>query len=120
MECYISECHKHSDEAPGTAPGEYGALAFDEESGAYGLADASPDKESARQSALRYCGQHGPSCRIVDSFKSKCAAFSQNTTNAVAWGIGGDMRSAMRQAMKRCGSKSDGKSGCHVTLHHCY
>src|ERR1700754_84427 len=64
-DCYLRECNANNNiySRPSIA-GAYGAIAYDEDSGAYGLADSSPDKSSAKKSAMKYCSRHGSNCEI--------------------------------------------------------
>ncbi|MDX2028525.1 MAG: DUF4189 domain-containing protein [Alphaproteobacteria bacterium] len=117
--CYQRECAKNNNSAPRYVGGEYGAIAYDEDSGAYGMADASKDKDSAKKSAMRYCSKHGKNCEIVETFSNTCAAIARSVKGDVAWADDDDKRTAAEDAIKRCNRKADEKN-CHITLMHCY
>lgn len=114
--CY-SRCSSDSyDSAPA---GEYGAIAYDKDSWAYGLADESPDKDSARKSAMRFCSKHGDDCRIVETFSNTCAAVAEDNAGVVGWGTDDNRQKAMDEAVEECDEESDDGS-CRVVLKHCY
>ena len=114
--CY-SGCRNGNSER--RASGIYGAIAYDKESWAYGMADASEDKDSARKSAMRYCSKYGKNCRVVESFSKTCAAIAEGAKGAVAWDMNDDGRKAAEGALKRCNNKADGQA-CRLRLKHCY
>jgi hypothetical protein len=119
--CYRSQCSGKDDyTAPARADGSYGAVAYDENSGAYGLSDPSPDKSSAKSSAMAFCGQNGPNCKIVETFSNECAAIAQDNEGSIAaWATEPNETKAMQHAVEVC-NKMNGKSLCHVGLSHCY
>jgi hypothetical protein len=120
-ECYQRLC-PGSGRAPERKPvtGAYGAIAYDAESGAYGMADASKDAAAARQSALGYCGRYGPKCKIVESFSNTCAAVAQDTGGGVDWAVAADRRTAATKAVEKCTAKSKTGPRCFVRVLHCY
>jgi len=102
--------------------GAYGAIAYDEKSGAWGIADASKDKSSARESALGFCKKHGSDCEIVESFSNSCAAVAAGTGNRVGWAVDDNAREAGLKAIKKCGDsqQKEDHSRCFLQLYHCY
>jgi hypothetical protein len=114
--CYAG-CRNNNSER--RASGVHGAIAYDENSWAYGMADASQDKDSAKKSAMRHCSKYGKKCRVVETFSKTCAAVAEDTKGAVKWAMDDDGRKAAEKALKRCNDKSKNRS-CRIRLKHCY
>lgn len=117
-DCYAG-CRNNNSSASRRASGAYGAIAYDEDSAAYGLADSSPDKGSAHKSALHYCSKHGKNCHVVETFSETCAAIAQNVSGTVAWATHDNKKQVAEGALKRCNNKTDAHT-CHIRLLHCY
>jgi hypothetical protein len=120
----VEQCNKNvsrGEEAP-PVTGAYGAIAYDEKSGAWGMADASQSKGDAKKSALAYCKKHGSDCEIVESFSKTCAAVAAGTGNRLAWAVDDNPKQAGLDAIKKCGKsgKSGDNSRCFLQLYHCY
>lgn len=123
----VKQCNENisrGTEAP-RASGAYGAIAYDKKTGAWGMADASESKSSAKESALGYCGKRGSDCEVVETFSKTCAAVASGTGNRLAWAVDDNPRQAGLDAIKKCGeSGSSGKSNdhsrCFLQLYHCY
>jgi len=120
----VEQCNKNvsrGEEAP-PVTGAYGAIAYGKKSGAWGMADASKDKSSAKESALAYCRKHGSDCEIVESFSKTCAAVAAGTGNRLAWAVDDDPKQAGLDAIKKCGEsgKSGDNSRYFLQLYHCY
>jgi hypothetical protein len=120
----VEQCNKNINgrDEPAPVTGAYGAIAYDEKSGAWGMADASQDKSSAKESALAHCSKHGSDCEIVESFSKTCAAVAAGTGNRLAWAVDDNPKQAGLDAIEKCGeSKQSGdKSRCFLQLYHCY
>lgn len=123
----VAQCNQNINgyTAPPPVTGAYGAIAYDEKTGAWGLADASQSKSDAKKSALAYCEKHGASCEIVESFSNTCAAMAAGTGNRFGWAVDSDARQAGLDAIDKCGkSGSSGNpndhSRCFLQLYHCY
>ena len=78
--------------------GPFGAIAYDKDSGAWGLSDFSPNQDSADRSALGFCGQYGPRCAVVATFSATCAAVA--TGGRTSW-AGPKTRTAIRRRRVR-------------------
>jgi Domain of unknown function (DUF4189) len=100
------------------AGGEYGAIAYDKDSGAWGLSDFSQNQDSANRSALGFCGTYGPHCVIVASFSNICAAVATGGKNVVAWAKGPDRDAAQKDAVSSCAKKA--KTTCSLRRSNCY
>lgn len=100
--------------------GNYGAIAFDKKSGAWGMSDTSKDNMSAKKTALAYCKQHGDNCEIVESFSKSCAAIATGSGNRFGWGVNESPRQAALDAIKKCSVKNPTDNICFVQLYHCY
>jgi len=81
----------------------WGAIAFDGESGAWGLTYDYPDEKSASQAAMAECGERG--CKVANTFVNSCGAVAYSEEY---WGTGtGNTRKeAEREAKEACGQKS--------------
>ena len=110
--------HQTISPAPIAAGGAYGAIAYDKDSGAWGLSDFAPNQESANRSALGFCGTYGPHCSIVASFSNICAAVATGGKNAVAWAKNPDRDTAQRDAVSNCAKKT--KASCSLRRSNCY
>lgn len=102
--------------AAGNKP--YGAIAYDNQSGGWGVSAASVDQKSADQSALGFCIEHGNHCAIVDEFSNTCAAFATGPGMAVGWATAATNPAAKRQAREICLGKTTGS--CRIRYSHCY
>jgi hypothetical protein len=98
--------------------GPFGAIAYDKDSGAWGLSDFSPNQDSANRSALGFCGTYGPHCVIVASFSNICAAVATGGKNVVAWAKGPDRDAAQKDAVSSCAKKA--KTTCSLRRSNCY
>lgn len=99
--------------APGTALARYGALAYDEGSGKYGLSSNEETQAKADDVAMKECG--GDKCKIV--FRTtvrQCGAIATGETGK-AWGAGKQTsRSAAElDAMKNCQKRTKGQCKVH-------
>ena len=119
-ECYSRCAGSGSSTPPKRFAGAHGAIAYDAESGAWGLADPATDAASAKQSALAYCAKHGHGCEIVESFANACAAVAADTGDALDWAIDADRATAATKAIAKCGAKSKSGPRCFVRLLRCY
>ena len=122
----VKQCHdnidQYEEEAPAPITGAYGAIAYDKNTGAWGMADASKSKGDAKKSALKYCAARGKDCDIVESFSNSCSAVAAGTGNRFGWAVDKDVRQAGLDAIKKCGELSGGHdhSRCFLQIYHCY
>jgi hypothetical protein len=97
----------------------YGAIAYGEDSGAWGLADASASEAKAEKSALRFCGKNGKDCKIVKTFSNTCAAIAEDDEGNVGWATADVKKKAVDAAIEACNDKSD-KENCKAAISNCY
>ena len=116
----VADCANIPDDPPHVSGGEYGAIAYDRHSGAWGLADESPNPGAAKKSALGYCEKHGNDCAIVETFSNTCAAIAAGTDGAVGWDDDDNVRQAGLNAIKNCGQKTKSGTRCFLKLWRCY
>lgn len=115
-------CYRSCNNGGGGSGDKYafGAIAYDEDSGAYGLSDGSPSEARAEKSALKFCRQNGSGCKVVETFSDTCAAIAQDKGGTVAgWGVDEDRKRAGKDALKTCGKKADDDT-CYVAITHCF
>lgn len=118
----VEQCNRDAGRGPAALPpmGNYGAIAYDKKSGAWGMSDTSQDQKSAKKSALAYCKQHGDDCKIVESFSKTCAAIASGSGKRIGWAIDEDPRQAGLDAIKKCSVKNASDNRCFLQLYHCY
>jgi hypothetical protein len=97
----------------------YGAIAYDEKSGAWGMSDSMPDEHAAADSATVYCGQHGADCTVVETFHNDCGAVAQGDEGVVTWAKASTAEEAQDHALKACADQKGGAS-CQAKLSNCY
>ena len=78
----------------------------------------SPNRATARNFALSYCGAQG--CRVVDVTKARCHALAHSFRNGYWYGTGtaGDMGTAMGFALDFCAQNAPASS-CKIAYKHC-
>lgn len=118
-----SACYRSCQSSGGGGSGDkyaFGAIAYDEDSGAYGLSDGSASEARAEKSAMKFCKKNGSGCKIVETFFDTCAAIAQDKAGSVAgWGVDENRKDAGKIALKSCGKKADDDT-CYVALTHCF
>ena len=100
------------------AGGAFGAIAYDKDSGAWGLSDFAPNQDSANRSALGFCGTYGQHCVVVDSFSNICAAVATGGKNIVGWAKEPNRDAAQKSAVSNCAKKT--KAVCSLRRSNCY
>lgn len=94
----------------------YGAIAVDDSVGetdpAYGFATGKDTKEKAQRQAMKYCKEHGDSCKVVVWFET-CGAYA-SSKKYYGYGYGSTKAKATADALKMCGIKS-----CQVIVAEC-
>ena len=99
--------------APGAALARYGALAYDESSGKYGLSSNEETQAKANDVAMKECG--GDKCKIVFRTTARqCGAIATGESGST-WGAGKQTsRSAAElDAMKNCQKRTKGQCKVH-------
>ncbi len=81
----------------------YGAIAYDEKTGAWGVAYNQASQTVANQRALDACTKRGPKCEVVVRFWGEsCAACATGAGKAAGWGSGDTRWWAERNAVVAC------------------
>ena len=96
----------------------YGAIAFSEKNGAWGMSDPFPDEQAATENALGFCSRYGAECKIVLTLQNKCAAVAMGYKNEVAWAEEGTPEEARSEAQRGCLAKSG--DACELKHWYCY
>jgi Domain of unknown function (DUF4189) len=96
------------DETWNKSSSPYGAIAYGEESQAYGYAfnQASPAK--ANKVALSNCAKHGGDCKIVIQLTHACGAVAAGSSNVWAAEQGASQDEAQRNALASCAVNAAG------------
>ena len=85
----------------------YGAIAVDDHKGskdpAYGFATGHSSEGAAKASALKFCKQHAPNCKVVGWFK-QCGAYA-SSKRFYGYGWGPTKAVATKNALEMCGNK---------------
>ena len=99
--------------SPAKADNNYGALAHNDKTGAFGWAVDRPSKNAASHVALHKCG-HG--CKVVTVFWNTCAAYATGHHHVWGWSAGDSNDEAKRRAVSKC---SDVGTGCRAKVWAC-
>ena len=103
--------------APAAAARDYGAIAYDPGSGAWGVAWDKRTQSAANNSALSQCRAHrGQRCIIAVWFQGGCGAYAVGPRDQSAWGTGGTRSVAQRHALRTCNS---GRTRCEIVAWAC-
>lgn len=94
----------------------FGAIAYDRQTNAYGVAWDFPTQAAANQRALKDCAKNGRSCGIVVQFANQCAAYATGLADAWGFGTGGSRAVAERFAYNYC---SQNGKGCQIRVWGC-
>ena len=80
----------------------------------YGVATGYDTAAEARRVALEECDDS--SCRIVATFRKKCAsvAFAAEGVDGFGWAVASSRNTAKRQALSKCRTSSDEPDTCHT------
>src|SRR5438105_13424347 len=88
---------------PAAAAQPYGAIAYDQKSGSWGVAYNQGSQDRANVSALGECRKHAKDCGVVVRFWGEvCAAYATDPGKASGWGTGDTRAMAERNAVKAC------------------
>ena len=96
----------------------YGAVAYSEKNGAWGISDPSSDEEGANKNAIDFCAKYGEDCKIVLPLKNTCVAISIGNKGEVTWASADAPEEARREAQTACISKSN--DACELKRWTCY
>ncbi|MDR3450096.1 MAG: DUF4189 domain-containing protein [Alphaproteobacteria bacterium] len=84
----------------------YGAIAYGEKSGSWGMSGVVPTALQARKDALDFCGQHGKDCKIALQVKNECAAVASGGKDIVVWAKADTLALARKAAQTDCIDKA--------------
>ncbi|MGB5081361.1 MAG: DUF4189 domain-containing protein [Burkholderiales bacterium] len=89
------------DAAARRKPGKpnWGAIAYNTRTGAFGYAVDAASKRNAETEAFRQCGSD---CDLIRTFRNACGAVAARPKKA-AWDTGASREIAERKALTRCG-----------------
>ena len=93
-----------------SAPNRYGAIAYHQASGAWGVSQGAARERDASAEALRQCGDK--QCVVVHKFKNGCAALARSDKKHSA-ASGATRDEAETKALARCGA------GCQALAWSC-
>ena len=94
----------------------FGSIAYDRKTNAYGVAWDMPTQAAANQRALNDCAKNGRSCAVVVKFANQCAAYAIGQGDVWGFGTGGSRDVAERAANYYC---SQNGKGCQVKVWGC-
>jgi len=110
QQCYQLECNR-----PRVV---YGAIAYGEESTAWGYSFDMPDSASASRRALSGCAPRGNDCKVVVSFENSCAALAAASNKRYGTGHAGEREQAESLALAAC-KRNGGGGDCDVKVWSC-
>lgn len=90
------------------AGGEYGAISYSPEDGAYGYSVFQPTREEAEKKALAACRERGSDCRKPVWFVNACGAIAVASDGPWGQDWGHSQRQAIKKAIDWC-TKYGGK-----------
>jgi hypothetical protein len=91
----------------------FGALAYDRASGAWGVSYNYPSQRAADSSALSRCA---PACSVVVRFSNTCAAYATGNGTSEGWGYDAVRRNAERRALAECSARG---GNCKIEIWAC-
>ena len=94
----------------------FGAIAYDRQTNAYGVAWDFPTQAAANQRALKDCAKSGRSCGVVVQFANQCGAYATGLGDVWGFGTGGSRAVAEQFAYNYC---SQNGKGCQVRVWGC-
>jgi hypothetical protein len=91
----------------------FGALAYNRKSDAWGASYNHPSQAAANRGALSACGAK---CAVVVEFYNNCAAYAVGTRDSYGFAHHVDRRAAQRWAMDECGKHG---TQCQILMTAC-
>lgn len=102
--------------AAGTARADlydFGAIAFDQDSGAWGYSYNSGSRQQAAAQAMQHCKG---ACKVIGEFWNNCGALAANKDGAYGWDGNIDENAATDQALANCNKHG---TGCQIKVTVC-
>jgi hypothetical protein len=84
----------------------FGAIAYNQTTGAWGLATDHPSQEAAVGAAVSECSKYGSGCVVVVRFANQCAAYARGSKGESGWQTSWLKRTAEFLAKARCKDRS--------------
>ena len=81
---------------------KYGALAYDNATGAWGYSFDFNAPADARRRALNECAARSPNCRLLTTFSNACAALATASDHSFGWAVRPFAREAAAAAHGEC------------------
>lgn len=94
----------------------FGAIAYDIKSNAYGASWDQPSQDSANQLALSQCAKNSSNCFVVAQFANQCGAYATGPGETWGYGTGPTQGVAERAAEFYCNQQG---GGCRVRVWAC-
>ena len=94
----------------------FGAIAFSQDTGAWGYSYKYRSRSAAERRALNECRGKGYGCRIIVWFRDACGALAVGRANAYGWGWDAVRSRARGRALAACRARS---SGCQLRVDVC-
>ena len=94
----------------------FGAIAYDGQSNAYGVSWDANSQEAANQFALNKCAKNGNNCYVVVEYVNQCGAYATGPGDIWGKGTGGSRDVAQRFATSYCNQHG---SGCAIRAWGC-
>jgi Domain of unknown function (DUF4189) len=94
----------------------FGALAYDHTTGAWGSSFDQPSQQFADVRAIRECEQFTTRCNVVVRFWDICAAYATGDGTSFGWGAHENRRAAEQRAVAECGTRGN---NCRVRMWAC-
>ncbi len=95
----------------GAKAGDFGAIAYSTNSGAWGGSSNYESRDAAEQAALSECD----GCQVVAWFQNTCAALAATADHGYGWAWNDDLITAQNEAMSRCSNYGS----CSLTVWVC-
>jgi hypothetical protein len=92
------------------AKADWGAIAYNTRTGAFGYAVDAASKRNAESEAFRQCGSD---CDLIKTFRNGCGAVAARPKRA-AWDTGASRAIAETKALKKCGGDA-----CRIAVWAC-
>jgi serine/threonine-protein kinase len=84
-----------------SAMAEFGALAFIQDTGAYGWSSGYTTREGAEERAISECGNRRK-CKVAIWYEDQCGAIAMGSTGGAGWAPGRDKGTAEDNALDQC------------------
>lgn len=114
------ECSEHTTTCANPAPvsPNFGAIAYDRKTGAWGYSYNWNTQREAEDNALAQCKKNdGPDCEVMVWYQRECGAVASADGDEAYWGTGDGEGAAGANALASC--KRDGGKNCNIQVEEC-